>query len=420
MLSLDSWWTYESGDLDMKKIMAGGLNRLWTGLAQAAGAWSARPATGPRHVLVVRIGSLNRTTRLLGANSANFVIDQTRARIEAQLGDGQVFSAGRQPEDIRVLMLTGDQDAAADLAKRLGLSCRRMIVANGIGVLPEIEVACRQVEADDIDTAFAEAERSLPVAVPAAPLARRAADRPAGTVLFAPQTSCDTGRITGFRAMDAQLAAIPAPMGADETVQQVLRVLRRGLAALALWDRAGWDVGRVVVDLPLAVFEDPQFADFVGWELERSTVPAGRLSFELSEDISEHLLCIEAVAGLTRIATLGCGFDVTMANAGHWAGIMPRTAGRTRLAIDRTITHDCDGVLSQQTMLLSVVALADHYGWNIAASGANRSGEHFFLAQMGCHDIEGRAVAAPMALDETHGFLMERAARDTELPRLIA
>lgn len=402
----------------MKKFVAGGMARLRNGVARITG----RPTQQSYIALVVRIGSLDRTMRVLGAKSVVTVIAETRTRIESQLAAGQVFSASQEPDNIRLLLIDTSAEQAADLTRRLELSCRRLLVANGIGVHPEIDIAWYPAVGDAVEAAFEAASNALPRRSAPAPQGAPVQTRPIDPIRFAPQCSSDTGRVTGFRALDIRANALrdKGEISCDEAVQQVLRVMRRGLGALTAWDRAGWDVARIVIDLPLSVFADPQFADFVGWELDRCNIAPQRLCLSLTEDISLSLLCVEAASGLTRLAAMGCSFDVTMANAGHWAGIMPRARGRSRLSIERGITRDCDGVPAQQTMLLSVVSLAEHYGWEIIASGAERSGEHFFLSQMGCHTIEGRAIAAAMALDETHGFLMERAALETELPRLAA
>ena len=62
-------------------------------------------------------------------------------------------------------------------------------------------------------------------------------------------------------------------------------------------------------------------------------------------------------------------------------------------------------------MILAVLALAERLGIAALAEGVETREEFGFLAQMGCDEVQGYAVARPMTLEAATEFLTQRAVR---------
>ena len=88
------------------------------------------------------------------------------------------------------------------------------------------------------------------------------------------------------------------------------------------------------------------------------------------------------------------------------------------LKIDRSFVTGCDRDENQQRLILAILALADRMGLETVAEGVETAAEHAFVAQIGCSHAQGYAIARPMPLAETFGFLAGRAATARELPVL--
>ncbi|HRO16373.1 MAG TPA: EAL domain-containing protein [Paracoccus sp. (in: a-proteobacteria)] len=244
---------------------------------------------------------------------------------------------------------------------------------------------------------------------------------------FQPQLCCHTGAVTGFemlarlrdphRGLRRPAEFLPG-LSPDQSQALTRAMLVQGLAALRHWDRAGHAVATVALNVAGGDLTGPYFADSVLWELDRQDIPPARLVIEVMEELSPLEAPRLVDENLRRLRAAGCRIDLDDFGTGHASLDAIRRLGVHRVKIDRSFVTGCDRDADQQRTILAVLALAEHLRLETLAEGVETAGEHAFAAQIGCSHVQGYAVAAPMPLTETDGFLAQCRAQAAELPLL--
>lgn len=244
---------------------------------------------------------------------------------------------------------------------------------------------------------------------------------------FQPQICCNSGRVTGFEAL-ARLddpergllspAAFLHELEAGDYARLTEAMLRQSLQALKRWDRGGFSVDRVGLNIAPHELALPRMAENLLWELDRCDIAPSRLVIEVleSEDTGPETATIRA--NLARLGAAGCGLDLDDFGTGYATLDSLRALGVGRIKIDRCFVSGCDHRADQGRMLLAILALADHLGLETIAEGVENSEEHAFLAQLGCGAVQGYAVGRPMPIEQTECWLMQHRARQCELPEI--
>lgn len=234
------------------------------------------------------------------------------------------------------------------------------------------------------------------------------------TALFQPQICCDSGRVTGFEALARwdhptrgllnPAAFMPGMTPADHGALS-LCILRQSLTALKRWDQAGYSVPTVSLNISNCELSDPDFASAILWELDRQDLLPSRLVLEVLETVGPINCSDQARRNLARLSQSGCHLDLDDFGTGYASLDAIRQFGVHRIKIDRSFVTACDHDPAQQRMELAILALADRLGIATLAEGVETKEEHSFLAQIGCDQVQGFAIARPMPFSDTLGFL---------------
>lgn len=242
---------------------------------------------------------------------------------------------------------------------------------------------------------------------------------------FQPQLCCHTGNIMGFemlarwqhpvRGLLTPAAFMPKMTERDHN-SLTLSMLRQGLAALKRWDADGWNVPGIALNVSHCELVNPGFAASLLWELDRQDIPPRRLVLEVLETVGPVTSNGDVRANLSMLAKAGCRLDLDDFGTGYASLDAIRQFGVHRIKIDRSFVMGCDVDPAQQRMILAILALADRLNIATLAEGVETTGEHAFLAQMGCDQVQGYAIARPMPLAEATAFLVQHAQTDVSIP----
>lgn len=253
-------------------------------------------------------------------------------------------------------------------------------------------------------------------------------------VWFQPQIDCDCGAVTGFEALPRfrhpeqgyLLPGVFLPqLNGAERARLSLEVLRQAGAALRQWDAGGWGIDTVSVNFSEQELVDPNLPDLTLWEMDRLDLHPSRLVVEVLETVAPPATepptaQDEAIAAnLRRLAAAGCRIDLDDFGTGFSSLGAIRHFAPQRLKIDRRFITDCDKDIRQQHMILAILSLADHLGLTTLAEGVETADEQAFLTQIGCHQLQGYAIARPMPFAQTIPFLQERRKLLDGLPQLF-
>lgn len=231
---------------------------------------------------------------------------------------------------------------------------------------------------------------------------------------FQPKACCHSGRVTGFEALTrwqhpTQGILPPANFmpGMAEADHNALTatMLQHVLDALAFWDKSGFHVETASLNISNIELGDPGFSDAVLQELEKRQIAPHRLVLELLESMGPINSDPLAHKNLKHLLEAGCRLDLDDFGTGYASLDAIRTFGVHRIKIDRSYVTGCDVDANQQRMLSAILAMAEKLRIETVAEGVETQQEHAYLAQLGCDELQGYAIAKPMPLEQTLEFL---------------
>lgn len=239
---------------------------------------------------------------------------------------------------------------------------------------------------------------------------------------FQPQVCTDTGRTSGFEALarwehprhgvvpPADFLPVLEAAGLLERLGTTM--LEQAIRAVAAWDRDGFDVPSVGVNLSAADLRDPRLARRIAWMLDRHDLSGDRLTVEVLESVIADGGAGPAASPLLRniaaLAELGCGIDLDDFGTGHASITSLHRLAVSRVKIDRSFVTGIDRNRDRQKMLMTILSMCDHLGLKTLAEGVETPAEHAMVAQLGCHHVQGFGIGRPMRQTECNAWLQAR------------
>ncbi|WP_085307803.1 GGDEF domain-containing phosphodiesterase [Planktotalea arctica] len=228
---------------------------------------------------------------------------------------------------------------------------------------------------------------------------------------FQPQTSTDTGQITGFEALARWQSRdgtwlppgtfLPVLESAGQMERLTELMLSQSLRALSKWDEAELNIDTVGVNFAEADLANPRIYDKIAWDLDRFNIAPHRLCVEVLESVVAGDANDIIVRNVAKLASLGCQIDLDDFGTGHASISTLRRLPVSRLKIDRSFVAKADLDSEQQKMVGTILMMADRLGLSCLAEGVETLGEHTILAQLGCRYVQGFGIAKPMPLEQT-------------------
>jgi EAL domain-containing protein (putative c-di-GMP-specific phosphodiesterase class I) len=245
---------------------------------------------------------------------------------------------------------------------------------------------------------------------------------------FQPQVSTDSGQVSGMEALvrwhhpDRGLLTpglfLPLLDAGEHLPLLGAAMLDQALAALAGWDRAGFTVPTVSVNLSAPELRDPQLPERLAWALDRHGLAPGRLTIEVLESVVARDDDDIIARNLRRIAQMGCRLDMDDFGTGNASITSIRRFALRRLKIDQSFVRAVDTDREQQDLVTAILSLADRLGLETLAEGVETPGEHAMLAQLGCAHVQGYALARPLPAEEVPAWLTQHRDRLTQALRI--
>ncbi|MDB5692913.1 MAG: bifunctional diguanylate cyclase/phosphodiesterase [Alphaproteobacteria bacterium] len=233
---------------------------------------------------------------------------------------------------------------------------------------------------------------------------RRALDKDEIEILFQPQVSIASRRITGAEALARWRHPQYGELGAvtlfsvaersDYLVQLSDHVQRKAIAAAAAWPEALAGL-RLSVNITAADIVRPGFAALFLQLVAESGFAPGRLTVEVTE--SGLIEDLGAAAGLlAQLREGGLRVAIDDFGTGYSSLAYLKALPLDYLKIDKRLCEDITGSPRDQVVVRSVIDMARSLGLEVVAEGVETEEQLALLAREGCTLYQGFLCAPPV------------------------
>ncbi|MBB5575503.1 bifunctional diguanylate cyclase/phosphodiesterase [Rhizobium paranaense] len=187
-------------------------------------------------------------------------------------------------------------------------------------------------------------------------------------------------------------------------------ILQKALFELTRWDSLGMHIPRVSVNISARRLAEANLLA----ELSALPLVKGRLCFELLETISFDDLQPVLNEIIPAVKELGIEIEIDDFGTGHASIVSLLRFEPRRLKIDREIINPIVTSPSQRRLVSSIIEIGRSQNIDIVAEGVETMEHAKILKDLGCHLLQGYALARPMTSKQLIEFCRTKNERLTE------
>ncbi|MBX5239785.1 bifunctional diguanylate cyclase/phosphodiesterase [Rhizobium sp. NLR22b] len=384
------------------------------------------------HIDLDRFKEINDTK---GHAGGDIVLQTTALRLADLAGPNDVAARIGGDEFIFASWSANPEPKAAELARQIVDALQRNIFIDGaayvvgasVGVAWEAEPSRRDLSQLllNADLALYEAKKAgrgraaifteelRSAAIHSKELAdefNQALERDEFVAFFQPQFDASTLAVAGVEALarwDHPRRGLLGPTEFLDAAERLGRsgdmdklILQKALFELTRWDGLGLQIPRVSVNISARRLAQANLL------AELSALPAarGRLCFELLETISFDELQPALNEVIPAIKALGIEIEIDDFGTEHASIVSLLRFEPRRLKIDREIVKPIIASPSQRRLVSSIIEIGRSQNIDIVAEGVETMEHAKILKDLGCHLLQGYALARPMTSEQLIEF----------------
>ncbi len=397
-----------------------------------------RPAEGVC-LLLIDLDGLKDVNDSLGHDAGDVVLSETAQRLAASLdGNGMVARLGG--DEFVVLLVTAEameegrrlaQRILADLRRPVPYLGRQLSTKASVGIASCPEHDCTYGELmKDADLALYAAKQQgrnrLMIYTPSmrqavserVTLLRDMVDALAEDQIepfYQPKVSLMTGKLAGFEALVrwrrsphtvlAPAAFELALMDREVAVMIGERMVRRVSSDVRGWIEAGYDCGRIAINLSPAEFTHPELGTTLLRQFHAAGVASDRFDVEITETVflgrnSDYVAPI-----LDELYRAGVRVALDDFGTGY-AGLMHlKQLPIDTIKIDRGFVTDIEQDAFDTAIVCAVIEMGRNLGMRVVAEGVETAGQARFLRERGCELAQGFLFCRPLPSGDVPALL---------------
>jgi diguanylate cyclase (GGDEF)-like protein/PAS domain S-box-containing protein len=235
---------------------------------------------------------------------------------------------------------------------------------------------------------------------------------------YQPQIDARTGRLAGVEALarwrHPALGDIPPsrfiPLAEDcGLISEVGRfAMREALWQLSEWDRQGFDIPQVAVNMSPTQFRTPTLPQFVQDALQATGLSPARLVIEITEGV----MMDASPAAVTNANTLrAMGVSISMDDFGTGYSSLSHLARLpvNELKIDRSFMANLEDNDAARALVTAVIRIGESLRLRVVAEGVETLAQRRFLEALGCDILQGYLFGGAMTPPAFLDWMLERA-----------
>lgn len=228
-------------------------------------------------------------------------------------------------------------------------------------------------------------------------LLRRALDHGEFRVHLQPQVDTRSGRLVGAEALvrweSPELGLVmPSrfiPVAEDSGLIVGLGswVLRETCRQFMNWQKSGFDLPQVSVNLSVKQLERPEFIE----GLERMLAETGMSPTSLKLELTESVVMAvgDAFSLLERLRGLGISLALDDFGTGYSSLSYLKMLPVQQLKIDRSFVEGIGRNAGDEAIIRTIMELARSLDFEVVAEGVETEAQAEFLAELGCQQLQG-------------------------------
>jgi diguanylate cyclase (GGDEF)-like protein/PAS domain S-box-containing protein len=234
------------------------------------------------------------------------------------------------------------------------------------------------------------------------------------TLHYQPQVDLASGKVIGAEALIRWKHATYGPISPAEFIPlaesswQIIQigewVIRTAVEQLRQWHQNGITPLVIAINLSALQFQQKQLLEYVTEVIEQANIPKSYIELELTEAAAMHdpKYAIETMA---RFHSRGIRMSIDDFGTGYSSLSYLKQFKIYKLKIDQSFIRNVHTDPDDQTIVTTIIAMAQNLGMRTIAEGVETKHQLEFLRRHKCDEIQGYYYSKPLPPNEFLDFL---------------